>query len=924
MTDTALRPSRHHELPVHEVLLLLDTDADAGLSPEEAAERLHRYGPNVLPRFRRHRPLVRFVLQFHHPLVYVLLAAAAITAALGEHVDASVILGVVVANAVIGFVQEAKAEGALEALVGMVRTEATVIRGGDRLRISSTDLVPGDVVLLEPGDKAPADLRLAFVRDLHVDESALTGESVPVAKAALELPARTVVADRRNMAYSGTFVTSGQARGVVVATGAATELGEIHRLVGEAVGVETPLTRKIASFSRLLTVTIVGLATVAFGIGVARGEPAGDMLTAAVALAVGAIPEGLPAVFTITLAIGVRRMARRHAIIRELAAVETLGSTTVICTDKTGTLTQNQMTVTEVVAGGVAYDITGGGYAPDGVVLYAGAPVKLADHPALVETLVAGLLCNDARVAYRDGRWEAVGDPTEAALLVAAAKADLDATAAAARPRLDTLPFESERQYMATLHRDAADGATTVYVKGAVERIVALSSSQLSPENHPAVLDGAAALAAAASLAARGLRVLAVARGDADHVVRLSDEILGSLPLTFLGLEAMYDPPRPEAITAVAACRRAGIAVKMITGDHAVTARAIAADLGLGRAGELVVTTGPDLAAHSAADLAAAVERIDVFARVSPKQKLRLVEALQSRGHVVAMTGDGVNDAPALKQADIGVAMGVGGTEVAKEAADMVLTDDNFASIKSAVEEGRGVFDNLTKFIVWVLPKSMGEGLVILAAIVAATTLPILPVQILWVNMATALTLGLSLAFEPGEPDIMRRPPRDPARPLFTRELITRILLVSGIMLAGAFGLFSWEHARGATDAEARTIAVNVFVLVELTYLLNCRSLDRSMFQVGVFRNRWVIGGAITMILLQLAFTYAPIMNTLFHSAPIEAGAWIRITAVAVAGYAIVEAEKWIRRLHRRGQPVSGAGRLGSGPPVGELERRDA
>jgi magnesium-transporting ATPase (P-type) len=897
MTDTAIRHRPHHELPVHELLLLLETDDGEGLTTQEAAERFHRYGPNELPHLRRHGPIVRFLLQFHHPLVYVLLGAAATTALLGEPVDASVILGVVVANAIIGFVQEAKAESALDALVGMVRTEATVVRAGERMRIPSSELVPGDVVLVEAGDKVPADLRLTHVRDLQVDESALTGESVPVAKAAVELPADTVVADRHNMAYSGTLATYGRARGVVVATGAETEIGEIHRLVGEAAGVDTPLTRKIASFSRLLTVAILGLAGVAFLIGVARGEPAADMVTAAVALAVGAIPEGLPAVVTITLAIGVSRMARRHAIIRKLPAVETLGSTTVICTDKTGTLTQNQMTVTAVVAGGVYYEVTGIGYQPDGTVTRDGAPVDLADEPALAGVVLAGLLCNDSSVRAVGDRREAVGDPTEAALVVAAAKCGLDAaTVAPDHPRLDTLPFESERQYMATLHRDPTDHTTTVYVKGAVERLLAMSRHMLAPDGSVRDLDQAAVLADVERLAARGLRILAIARGEAPGPEALDDDTIEHLPLVLLGLEAMYDPPRAEAITAVQACQEAGIAVKMITGDHAITARAIAAEIGLGHGDDVAVMTGAELAAHPLDELAETAEHTTVFARVSPEQKLRLVEALQASGHVVAMTGDGVNDAPALRQADIGVAMGVGGTEVAKEASAMVLADDNFASIESAVEEGRGVFDNLTKFIVWALPTSMGEGLVILAAIVAATTLPILPVQVLWVNMATALALGLTLAFEPGEPGIMRRPPRDPAQPLLTRELVMRILLVSGIMLAGAFGLFRWEQARGVSDAEARTVAVNVFVMVELTYLLNCRSLERSMFQVGVFRNRWLVGGIVAMVGLQVAFTYAPVMNTLFHSAPIDTAAWLRIAAVALAGYVAVEVEKWIRR----------------------------
>ncbi len=905
MSDAASRTDHHH-LAIHEILLLLETDADAGLGTEEADARLHRYGPNVLPRIRRHGPVLRLLLQFHHPLLYVLLVAAATTALLGERIDAAVILGVVIANALIGFVQESRAEGALDALIRMSRTEATVVRSGERHRLPSDVVVPGDLVLLESGDKVPADLRLLAVHDLQVDESALTGESVPVAKAAVDLPIDTSVADRHNMAYSGTLVTYGQARGVVVAAGAETEIGEIHRLVGEAGGVDTPLTRKIAGFSRFLTVAILGLAAFAFVIGVLRGEPAAEMVTAAVALAVGAIPEGLPAVVTITLAIGVSRMARRHAIIRKLPAVETLGSVTVICTDKTGTLTENQMTVTAVVAGGIEYALTGSGYLADGDVLHGGRPAVLADHPALSEVLLAGALCNDARVIETDGHADAVGDPTEAALVVAAAKAGIHPPPVGeGDSRLDTLPFESERQYMATLHPDGA--RSVVYVKGAVERVMRLCRDSLGADGRRQPFDSASVLATVESLGARGLRVLALARAGVDHVRELSDEVLAELPLTFLGLEAMYDPPRREAKDAVAACHSAGIEVKMITGDHAVTARAIAEEIGLGVEGELEVVTGTELVGRSAEDVATAVEHARVIARVTPEQKLRLVEALQTRGQVVAMTGDGVNDAPALKQADIGVAMGHGGTEVAKEAAAMVLTDDNFASIESAVEEGRGVFDNLTKFIVWALPTSMGEGLVILAAIVFGSTLPILPVQVLWVNMTTALALGLALAFEPGEPGIMARRPRDPAQPLLDGALVMRILLLSTIMLAGAFGLFRWELDAGATEAAARTVAVNVFVMVELTYLFNCRSLERSMFQVGVFRNRWVIIGALTMVLLQVGYTYLPFMNDLFHTASIDGAAWIRIAVVAIAGYAIVEVEKWIRQRIAGGRASLGA-----------------
>ncbi|WP_343073907.1 HAD-IC family P-type ATPase [Phytoactinopolyspora mesophila] len=904
-------------LPEHEVFLLFETDREHGLDADEARRRLHQIGPNVLPRLSRRGPLVRLLLQFHHPLIYVLLAAAAATTAIGELVDASVILAVVVLNAGIGYLQESRAERALDALVAMVQTEATVVRNGSKVRIPSEEVVPGDVVVLETGDKVPADLRLFAVQELQIDESALTGESVPVAKQSLKLPADTVLGDRANMAYSTSLVSRGHGRGVVVATGADTEIGTIHRLVGEAKTLQTPLTRKIGRFSRILTVAILVLAALTFLLGLARGEDAGYMLTAAVALAVGAIPEGLPAVVTITLAIGVARMAKRQAIIRKLPAVETLGSTTVIGTDKTGTLTSNEMTVTTVVAGDETFTITGTGYAPEGTIRLESAHTSAAHadglspdrFPALRECLLAGVLCNDSHLSEHDGRWGITGDPTEAAMITAAAKAGLrQAEVNDEYPRLESLPFDSDRGYMVTLHRKPG-GGTVAYLKGAVERVLAMANQELDADGQPAPVDHGAVHAHTDRMASVALRVLAVARVDlapppsVDHtgvttLTELSDELLAGAKVTVLGLQAMYDPPRQDAIDAVGTCLHAGIEVKMITGDHAVTARAIAEQFGLsGPAGQaLEIMTGRELSACPVDELPEAIERTTVFARVSPEQKLRLVESMQARGHVVAMTGDGVNDAPALRRADIGVAMGVGGTEVAKEAADMVLTNDDFASIEAAVEEGRGVFDNLRKFITFTLPTSMGQGLVVLAAILFATQLPILPVQILWVNMITAVALGLVLAFEPLEKDIMDRAPIPPSRPLLTAALMGRIGLVSIVMLIGAFWLFHLELDRGASIEEARTVAVNVFMLVQAAYLLSCRSLERSFVHAGVFSNPWVGVGISAMLLLQIAFTYAPWMNSLFHSAPVDAGSWLRALGVAVAAYGVVGAEKAIRR----------------------------
>jgi magnesium-transporting ATPase (P-type) len=885
-----------HHRGVHEAVLLLATDPESGLGDEEAARRLELFGPNALPAPRRPGPLRRFVAQFNHPLVLILVAAGAVTIILGEPVDASVIIGVVVVNAIIGFVQEARAERALEALMSMTRTRASVVRGGRKLLVDSECIVPGDLVMLQPGDRVPADLRLVDARELRMDESALTGESDPVSKHDDAVAVGTHMTDRGNLAYAGTLATGGRARGIAMNTGADTELGRIHRLVGEAAGMETPLTRRIGHFSKVISLVILALAAATFAIGLARGEAASDMFVAAVALAVGAIPEGLPAAVTITLAIGVSRMAKRHAIVRKLPAVETLGSTTIICSDKTGTLTQNKMTVQEIVAGGAVFTVDDVGNGQAGGILRDGKAFSTAEVPALLECLRGGALCNDARLHERNGRTEVVGDPTEGALIVAARKAGLHESELEARfPRLDVVAFASEHQYMATLH---ADRVPIVYVKGAVERIVARCERQLGPDGVETPIDRRACLAQAVELAARGLRVLAVARRHVPVGTRNLHRADAESGLTLLGVEGMLDPPRRDAIAAVQRCRDAGIEVKMITGDHPETARTIAARFGLGD-GDVPVLTGHDLARVPDGELPGRAKETAVFARVSPEQKLRLVTALQARGEVVAMTGDGVNDAPALKQADIGIAMGLGGTEVAKETADIILTDDNFASIEAAVQEGRRVFDNLTKFIVWTLPTNMGEGLLILAAIVAGATLPILPVQILWINMTTAVALGLMLAFEPTEAGVMSRPPRDPRAPILNGDLIGRILLVSALLLAGAYLVFHWEQDMGASVAEARTAAVNVFVAGQLFYLFNCRSLEHSAYRVGIVSNRWIIGGVTTMIGLQMLLAYVPPMQRLFSTAALGFETWLRIVAVGIIVSIVVSVEKWLRNSLR-------------------------
>jgi Ca2+-transporting ATPase len=891
-----------HDVAIEEAAQKLDVDPQRGLEAGEVQRRQEKHGPNVLSRRVGTPAWKRFLLQFHQPLVYILLAAVVTTGALQEWVDCGVILAVVIANAVIGYLQETKAEGAIEALTKMVVTEATVRRDGRRQRVPSAELTPGDVVLLQSGDRVPADLRLIAVNNLQVDESALTGESVPVPKDAGRLEAGVELAERTNLAFAGTPVTYGTAEGIVTEIGDATETGRIADMISEAVELSTPLTRKIAAFSKLLLWVIVALAVATFAVGVLRGEAPVEMFMAAVALAVGAIPEGLPAAVTIVLAIGVNRMAKRRAIIRKLPAVETLGSTTVICSDKTGTLTENQMTVQRVFAGGREYELTGGGYEPKGDVLLDGQKIDPAEHPALLECLRAGVLCNESQLVMEEGRHGMQGDPTEAALLVAGAKAGLvHGETQETSPRVDMIPFESEHMFRATLH-EHEDGRR-IYKVGAVERLVERCADAVGAEGETTAFDAEAVRKAAEALAAQGLRVLAFARRDTapDHAELEHEHVREGL--TFLGLQGMIDPPRAEVISAVASCRKAGIRVKMITGDHALTARKIAEQLGISTGENSEALTGRELEGIPDDKLPDTAERVDVFARVAPEQKLRLVKALQGRGHVVAMTGDGVNDAPALKQADIGIAMGITGTEVAKGAAAMILTDDNFATIEAAVEEGRGVFDNLRKFIVWTLPTNLGEGSIILAAILFGLALPALPVQLLWVNMATAIFLGLMLVFEPNEPDLMDRPPRNPKRPLLTLPLIMRTGLIALIMLAGSFWLYFHElNVAGETEQEARTAVVNVIVMVETGYLFSCRSLNHSLFAIGLFTNRLALVGALGMIAAQMLFTYAPIMNRLFHTMPLGLESWLRICAVAAVAFAVVEFEKWIRFGGTRGR----------------------
>ncbi|AKF09638.1 cation-translocating P-type ATPase [Sandaracinus amylolyticus] len=884
-----------HTKRAGDVVTALGGDDRAGLDEAEAGRRLERDGPNRLSR-RRGRPAWRRLLdQFIAPLVLVLIVAVIVSIALGDYVDAAVIGAVVLLNALIGFFQEQRAESAIAALDALVVTEATVLRGGHKTRVRSEQLVVGDLVELHSGDSVPADLRLLRIRDLHVDEAPLTGESVPVRKQIAELSIDTVLADRTNLAFAGTAVTYGSGTGIVIATGDATETGRIAGLIASADEMTTPLTRRIEGLSRALVWIILAVAAAAFALEAVRRSDLAQTFNAAVALAVGAIPEGLPAAVTVLLAVGVSQMAKRRALVRRLPAVETLGSTSVICSDKTGTLTENQMTVTHVWAGGTSFGVKGVGYDRAGGFVRESSTVEVSSHRALLECVRAGALCNDTRVLRGPDGTKVEGDPTEAALVVLAEKAG-GALALEESRRLDVIAFESDHMYMATLDHDERRGQSFMHVKGSSDVLLDACTDALDADGARTAFDRAAAAAKVDELASRGLRILVVAKREmpagATDIVHADVK-----ELTFLGLVGMIDPPRAEAKRAVASCHAAGVKVKMITGDHAVTASAIADDLGLegerDASGRLRAITGRELEGVSDEALPELAERASVFARVAPEQKLRLVRALQKRGHVVAMTGDGVNDAPALKQADIGVAMGKNGTDVARGAAAMILTDDNFATIEAAIEEGRRVYDNLVKFIAWTLPTNGGEGLVLLAAIVAETELPILPVQILWVNLATAVLLGVTLVFEKKEPGVMSRPPRDAKKPLLDVRLAVRTLIVSCLIAGAAFGFFEWAYAEDPTKvAEARTIATNTIVVVEVGYLFSCRSLRIPAHRLGLFTNKWVWGGAIAMLACQLLFTYAPFMNVLFHSAPIEWRWWGYFAGIGLVVYVLSEVSK--------------------------------
>ncbi|MFP4691922.1 MAG: cation-translocating P-type ATPase, partial [Bacteroidales bacterium] len=812
--------SRWHSMSVEEVVRSLEADGENGLDEKEAEKRLETYGPNEMPGKRQRTWWQRLLAQFTNVLIYVLIGAAVITALMDHWVDTWVILAVVLINAVIGFIQEGKAESALENIQQMLSMEATVLRGGQKKTIDAVDLVPGDLVMVKAGDKVPADMRLLKSKDLRVEESPLTGESSAVEKNTEAVEEDAIVGDQFSMVFSGTVVTYGKATGVVVGTGEETEIGKINKMMSEVEEITTPLLQKIDRFGKYLSLVILGVTALFFLYGYLFADyEVYELLMAVIALIVASIPEGLPAIMTITLAIGVQKMADRNAIIRRLPSVETLGAVDVICSDKTGTLTRNEMTARQIITAEQTYTIEGRGYKPEGDILLDDKAVEPENDKVLWQLLQAARVCNNAEVNKdEDGTWKLTGTPTEVALLVAAYKAGLKDL----KPeRIDSIPFESDHKYMATLNQ--VGDKRFIFVTGAPERVMDLCTRQYTQEGAKE-LDLAFWEEKMEEAAGKGQRLLGIAFNEtgSDRQELNKDEI--EYKKIFLGVIGIIDPPRKEVIDAIRECREAGITVKMITGDHAATARSIGKEIGIGD-GEKSIS-GKELEKASDGDLRKFVREYDVYARTSPEHKLRLVKAIQANNSLCAMTGDGVNDAPALKKANIGIAMGIKGTGVSRDASEMVLADDNFASIVNAVEEGRTVYDNIRKSLLFILPTNGAEMLALMSAVLLGVIMPVTPLQILWVNMVTAITLALALAFEPMEQKVMERPPRSPQEPILGKMFIWRIGFVS-VMIGGmTLGIFSYmHHTVGAGEEVARTVAVNTLVAGQLFYLFNCRKI---------------------------------------------------------------------------------------------------
>jgi calcium-translocating P-type ATPase len=889
-----------HAIPANQAVDMLDSNARSGLAAGEVSRRLAEFGRNRLPEGSKKGPWKRFLLQFKNILIYVLLAAGFVKLMVGLWLDAAIIFGVVVINALLGFIQEGKAEKALDAIRNMLSGEARTLRDGQTRIVPSEDVVPGDIVLLESGDKVPADLRLIDVKNLRTEEAALTGESLPIDKTTAPVSEKATVGDRKDMAFSGTLVTSGRGTGVVVATGTGTELGRINQMMAGVSTLETPLLRQIKKFGYAITAVIAAVSVIVFLFGhFVRHMPFVEIFQAVVSIAVSVIPEGLPALITVTLAIGVQRMAQRKAIIRILPAVETLGSVSRICSDKTGTLTLMEMMVVSAITAESAYQVTGQGYANEGQILEEGEPAGQDQVLTLMGRV--STLCNDAELVKDEGSWKVQGDPTEGALYPFAVKTGLERDAERdAFPRADAIPFESEHKFMATLHRDAA-GETMMFVKGAPEVILEHCDRQQTKTGQQPALDRERFLKESDRLASQGERVLGLAWIENPQVeagsLRAED-----LPhnLVLLGLVGLLDPPRPEAIEAVKECHAGGIRVTMITGDHKITAAAIAKMLSIGDGTTSV--SGVEIEEMDTATLEERVRDVDVFARASPEHKLRLVKAIQANGQIVAMTGDGVNDAPALKKADIGVAMGIKGTEVTKEAAEMVLADDNFASITAAVKEGRTVYNNIEKAMLFMLPTNVAQALVILVAILVGFIAPITAPQILWVNMVTSVALGLIISFEPHELDVMNRPPRPVNRPILDGFGVWRVVFVGVALLALTLWAFFWVRSLGASDNLARASAVNALVIGQVFYLLNSRyKLDSSLSLKAHLGNPYLPLGIGAVIVLQFLFTYVRPLQALFETESVPAWVWPRLLLGGFVFFLAIELEKLIIRTRRSG-----------------------
>ncbi len=887
-----------HRHTIQEIFAELGS-SQKGLTTEEAERRLAQYGPNQLTEEEGVNLLAIAMNQVKSPLIFILAVAGVVTLSLSEYIDSGVIFAVILLNGVIGFVQELKAEKSVRSLKKLVNPKAHVLRDGKEREVDSRTLVPGDVVFLVSGSMAPADLRMFSATELKIDESMLTGESIPVEKSIdpIVTDEHLTPGDKVNMGFMGSIVVSGRGKAVVVETGAATELGGIAQDMQDVGVVQAPIQQKIHRFAQIIGLIVLGSAGLLFGLGIFVGEPVKEMFMTAVAAAVATVPEGLPIVVTIAMAVGVARMARHNAIIRKLPAVETLGSTTVICSDKTGTLTVNEMTVKRAYDGRHDWELDGEGYEPEGGVraFTEGGPKELQsmdqeDLESLQTMMRVGLLCNESRLMYEDEAWRVDGDPTEGALIVSARKTGMTRDSERESwPELDMLPFESDRGYMATLHQHG--DRKIMFVKGGPDRLLELCQTCTYQQgiNAGEIRDKAA------EWAREGLRVLAFAvremPADSEHITDTD----ATDRLVFVGLQGMIDPPRPQAIEAIKGCRRAGITVKMITGDHADTAKAISRKLGLTDEHDEVVTGGM-LHSMSDAQLAEKVKTVNVFARIAPSQKYRIVEALKEQGEIVAVTGDGVNDAPALKASHIGVAMGKNGTDVAREAADMVLVDDNFSSIYSAVREGRIVFENLRKVTFFLIPTGIAAVWSILASVLMGIPIPYVPAQLLWINLVTNGLQDVALAFEPGEPGVENKPPRPPKEGVMNRRLVERTLIVSILIAIGVVYIFTYAMNQGYSLEKARTMAVTTMVFFQFFQAWNARSELKSVFRLSPFSNKFLFISMFLAVLAQVTVVYSPALQWVFRTEALALYDWVKIIAMSASVIVLVELDKFVRR----------------------------